>query len=136
MLIQVILVAIGVLTVVWFLRSGRTSAISAGKKAGLILLGLVMIVSILNPSLTTWVAQRIGVGRGADLLLYILAMAFLAYALTQYANRQKDREIVHMLARRVALLEARETYGPRPAPPAFGGPQRQPELGRDEESAQ
>lgn len=117
MLIQVILIVIGVLTMVWFIRSERASAISAGKKVGLAFLGVVMIVSILNPGLLTWAAQRIGVGRGADLLLYTLTMAFLVYSLTQYTNRQKDREIVTRLARRVALLEAGSADGVRPTPP-------------------
>ena len=135
MWIQAILIVVGVTIVVWFLRSGRSSAISASKKLGLLLLGVAVVVSVLNPSLTTRVAQWIGVGRGADLLLYALTMAFLAYALTQYTNRQRDLEVVHRLARRVALLEATETYGTQPTPPEpqLPPPDQPPALAAEEE---
>ena len=50
-------------------------------------------------------------------LLYALSAAFVVYALSQYANRQSDRNTIHRLARRVALLEAREKFGDPPVPP-------------------
>ena len=117
MWVQVAVIVVGVLLVVYLLRGRRPSTISAGKKAGLVLLAVVMVVTVLNPELTTRVARILGVGRGADLLLYALSAAFVVYALSQYANRQSDRNTIHRLARRVALLEAREKFGDPPVPP-------------------
>ena len=131
MWVQVVIIAISLILVVYFLRFGRASTISAGKKAGLVLLAIAMVVTVLNPAMTTWVAQRMGVGRGADLLLYALTMAFVVYALTQYTNRQRERDAMHRIARRVALLEAAATYGERPTPPDVPATPSRDELSQD-----
>lgn len=120
MWVQVAIVLVSLYLLRLLLRSGATT-ISAWKKAGLVLLAVAMVVTVLNPGLTTWVAQRMGVGRGADLLLYALSGAFVTYALSQYVARQKDRDRLFRLARRVTLLEAVERYG-------VHGEERRPEL--------
>ena len=78
------------------------SVFSAWKKAGLALLAIAMVVTVFNPALTTWVAQLMGVGRGADLLLYGVTGAFVIYAILQYIARQKEHDRMIRLARRVA----------------------------------
>jgi hypothetical protein len=107
MLIQVslILAALGLL--VLLLRS-RTSAQSrAWKKLILIALVAIAIVSILRPELTTRVANLFGVGRGTDFLLYLLTAVFL-YVVTGFYLKFRDVERqVTVLARRLALDEAR-----------------------------
>lgn len=123
---QVAIIAVSIALVIYLLRASRPSAISAGKKAGLILLALAMIVTVLNPALTTTVAHQLGVGRGADLLLYAVTVTFVVYALSQYANRQSDRTTIHKLARRVTLIDAIERYGTPPTPPAILAPDTRP----------
>jgi hypothetical protein len=107
MLIQnsLILAALGLL--VLLLRS-RTSAQSrAWKKLILIALVAIAIVSILRPELTTRVANLFGVGRGTDFLLYLLTAVFL-YVVTGFYLKFRDVERqVTVLARRLALDEAR-----------------------------
>ena len=49
MWVQVAVIVVGVLLVVYLLRGRRPSTISAGKKAGLVLLAVVMVVTVLNP---------------------------------------------------------------------------------------
>lgn len=113
--IGIILVSLYLLRLL--LRSGATT-VSAWKKAGLVLLAVAMVVTVLNPSLTTWVAQRMGVGRGADLLLYAVTGSFVIYAFSQYMARQQERDQMIRLARRVALLEAAERFDLPELPPA------------------
>ena len=88
--------------------SKRTSyAGRAYKKIGLVLLALAMIVAVLSPNATNRVANAVGVGRGADLLLYLTVTAFILYAINDYLHTQDQREMIYKLARTVAILEAK-----------------------------
>ncbi|MDR1428551.1 MAG: DUF2304 domain-containing protein [Bifidobacteriaceae bacterium] len=76
------------------------------RRVGLAVFALAAIGGVLYPDTLTWVAQRIGVGRGADLMLYVLIVAFLSYIATRFAHdRRTDRRLTD-LARCVALAEA------------------------------
>lgn len=110
--IQVLLVLF-VVGVVWFIARQKASAISAFKKIGLVLLAIVMAVSVAFPQLTTVIANTLGIGRGADLLLYGLTATFIVYALTQYTRAQANRRVLFSLARKIALLEAETRYAHR-----------------------
>ena len=67
---------------------------------------IVAIVSILFPQWLSYIANLIGVGRGADLLLYALVLAFLISVATTYRrNVQLNRRITH-LAREITLARA------------------------------
>ncbi len=67
------------------------------------------IVAVLWPDLTTAVANRVGVGRGTDLLLYLLVMVF-AFAAVATAQR------IHRLERSLTVL-TRELALSRPLVP-------------------
>lgn len=110
MLVQIALILLGLYILYRALSSPSSHAISAGKKVGLVLFVVVMVVSVLFPQVTTWMASIAGVGRGADLLLYLLAAAFFFYVLTQYLQQQQRRDMIFRLARRIALLEAESRY--------------------------
>lgn len=112
MWIQILLVLL-VAWLVWFVARQKPSAVSAFKKLGIIVLALGMLVSILFPEVTTWVAHLLGIGRGADLLLYGLAATFVVYVITQYTRAQANRRVMFGLARKVALLEAEQRYAGR-----------------------
>lgn len=74
-----------------------------------LLLGFVAVaaLSILFPTWLGWLARALGVGRGTDLLLYGLVIAFLSYISTTYRRlKQMDRRIT-ALTREIALAEAR-----------------------------
>jgi len=104
--IQILLIA-AVLAIAWRLLIGSGQRTQALRRLGLLfLLGLV-IYSIIDPSKTwTNLATTLGVGRGADLILYGLVVAFLGFVVTTY-KRFRDMEIRYTrLARRIALDEA------------------------------
>lgn len=113
MWVQVLLLAV-VAVLVLVLARQKATAISALKKTGLALFAVAVVVTVLQPELTTIVARALGIGRGTDLVLYGLCAAFLVFTLTQYLRNQANRAILFALARRVALRDAADTYGLHP----------------------
>ncbi|HSX30431.1 MAG TPA: DUF2304 domain-containing protein [Candidatus Saccharimonadales bacterium] len=110
MIIQIIIIVAALLMLVFGLRGHQTHIGRAWKKIGLVLLVLAMIVAVLFPNTTNDLAHLVGVGRGADLLLYILTLAFIAYVLNSYVQQRQEKDQVYRLARQVALLEAFDRY--------------------------
>lgn len=80
MIIQVLLllaVCAAALAVLRTSSSARHTAVRRLAGAGIAVLG---VTSVLWPDAVTWVAQRVGVGRGTDLVLYAVAVVGLLYA--------------------------------------------------------
>ena len=111
MWIQAILIAVGLLLFFRVLGARSAYALSAWKKIGLLALFALMIVSVLFPTVTSAAASFLGVGRGADLVFYAATAAFLVYSITQYLRLQAERDRLHRLARKIALMEAGQRYG-------------------------
>jgi hypothetical protein len=106
MLIQIILI-VGTSGVLLLLLHRRAAARTrAWKRLILLALVAVAIVSILRPELTTRVANFLGVGRGTDLLLYVLTAVFLYVVVGFYLKFKDVERQVTVLARRHALDEA------------------------------
>ncbi len=78
------------------------------KKLGLLGLSIIAVISVLFPDLTNQAAHKVGVGRGADLLIYLLAVAFIASMLNQYMKSKEDEVQITKLARKIALIEAKQ----------------------------
>ncbi|WP_370249993.1 DUF2304 family protein [Nocardioides sp.] len=86
---------------------GRPTALSLLLRRALTLAVVALgVVAVLLPDTVTDVAQLLGVGRGADLLLYVLCVTFLFVTIGLYLRlgQLHDRQVE--LARRHALLEA------------------------------
>lgn len=113
-IIQVLLIT-AVAAVGWMMmRSPGGARHQAARRVATLAFALFAIIAILTPSLTTTVAHMVGVGRGADLLLYALVVAFLAQVLSSFRrNAARERQITR-LARRIALDAA-------PPPPSTAG---------------
>ena len=109
MVLQVLLIAVVVLVVARLFRS-RGARAQAIRRIGLVVFAAFAAVTILFPDVWTRIARVVGVGRGTDLVLYALVVAFLSFTVTTYL-RFRDLETNYTrLARRIALTEA-----PRPA---------------------
>jgi hypothetical protein len=103
-LIQLVLIGFVILTAVRLLR-GRGARTQAVRRLGLMLFAALAVWSILFPSVWNRIAQLVGVGRGTDMVLYALVVAFLSFTLTTYL-RFRDLETRYTkLARRLALDE-------------------------------
>jgi small membrane protein len=102
--IQAILVTLLVLIggVYFILHSSRLIS----RLANLILMGLG-IFCVTNPGITTRMARSVGVGRGADLLLYLLCIVTISVFLQLYRKNRTLDEKLTQVVRHVALLNAR-----------------------------
>lgn len=110
MIIQITLVLLAIVFAIHALSRRNTYSGKAWKKIGLILLVVLMIGVIIFPETINTIAHLVGVGRGADLLLYLFIVGFIFYALNAYLHQQDQRDKMYKLARKIAILEASEKY--------------------------
>lgn len=91
----------------FLLIRGKGSPLSLLMQRALALAAIVLgIIGVAFPDLVTTVAQQLGVGRGADLVLYLLCVAFIFVTITLSIRLSAVQERTVMLARTLALLEA------------------------------
>lgn len=73
--------------------------------------------AIVNPGLPQAVADLLGIGRGADVVLYLFVLAFLWVSFFLYSCHLRVQRQVTQLARHIAIREAErgieETNGTR-----------------------
>jgi hypothetical protein len=102
--ILLVLAVIGLL--VLLLRSHGTTKGVAYVKIGMAVFLVFCIYAVIRPDDVTWVAGQLGVGRGTDLVLYLLVVGFGFFAISTYL-RFKELELKFArLSRAVALLDA------------------------------
>ncbi len=103
--VQVLLI-VGTLAVSWRLLLGYGQRAQALRRLGLLLFAAFAVWSILDPGVWTNLASIVGIGRGADLILYGLVVAFFSFVVTTF-KRFREMEIRYTrLARRIAIDEA------------------------------
>ncbi len=107
-LIKVILL-VGIVTVTMMLtRSTAGARHQAVRRLLLIAFVGLAVVAVMFPALLTQVAGWVGVGRGADLLLYVLTMTFLGFVAASYRRMRQMEQQLTVLARELALREAEQ----------------------------
>lgn len=123
--IQVILIAAVVLALLMFLRHHGKTKTTASIKIGFVLFLIFAVIAVLFPDMVSLIANALGVGRGTDLLLYMLVVAFGFATINTYL-RFKDLEDRYAKLVRAIALRDRE----RPQPDAAGESDRhQPAQG-------
>ncbi|WP_166983931.1 DUF2304 domain-containing protein [Paramicrobacterium fandaimingii] len=106
MVIQIVLV-VGVIAIgIFFTRPTGSDSHLALRRLFLGAFVVVAILSIIFPTWLTWFANLVGVGRGADLLLYALVLAFLVYVSTAYRRNVQINRRITQLARQITLAKA------------------------------
>ena len=63
-------------------------------------------VAIAWPELTTWAARRLGIRRGADLVLYCAVVVMMVGFLMVYSRLRQVRRDLTLVVRHLALREA------------------------------
>lgn len=106
MLIKTILILAALVLFVFFLRQSHTARLQALKRIGFMVFCLFGIVAVLRPDMMTWVANKVGVGRGTDLLLYIVTVVFGFFSLNTFLRFRDAERRLTQLARAVALRDA------------------------------
>ena len=106
MLIQIILVVAVVVASVLLTRSTANARHQAIRR--LLLVGFVLsaVLAILFPEWLTYVANLLDVGRGTDLLLYALVIAFVSFIATSHRRTNQLERKITVLTRELGLAEA------------------------------
>lgn len=123
-LIKVVLLVSVVVVTTMLTRSTAGVRHQAVRRLLLVAFVLLAAIAILFPRVMTQVAQLLGVGRGADLLLYGLTVVFLGYVAASYRRMRELEQQVTTLARELALRAAvhdtTEHDLTEPGPPGSG----------------
>ena len=83
----------------------------------LLLFAVGAALSVVYPQSWNSVARFVGVGRGTDMLLYCLIVAFLSFVVTSYLRFRQMEERITLLTRQLAIDEAeRRAAGTADAP--------------------
>ncbi|MFC8502544.1 DUF2304 domain-containing protein [Pedococcus sp. NPDC057267] len=119
--IQVVLIVVTVATV-GRVVSGAGARTQAVRRLGLLVFGAFAIWSILSPEVWTSLAHLVGIGRGTDLILYGLVIAFFSFVVTSFRRFREAETRYTKLARRIAIDEAPPASTPlADAPPPQEG---------------
>lgn len=105
--IQVLVIAAVIALLVFLLRSRGSVHARAWVKVGYVVFVVAGIYAVLRPGDTTVLAHWVGVGRGTDLMLYMLVVAFAYTTLNTYLHFRDVELRYARLARAIALEGAR-----------------------------
>jgi hypothetical protein len=108
---------VAVLVIAFFVLRGGGARHQAVRRILLVLFVLGAAVSVFFPQVLTWLANLVGIGRGTDLLLYVLVIVFLGIVATTYRRFRQMETQITQLSRRLALESAEK-------PPAQETPAR------------
>ncbi len=103
MWIQVLVITAVIVLLVFLLRSRGSVHARAWVKVGYLVFVVAGIYAVLRPDDTTVVAHWLGVGRGTDLMLYLLVVAFAFTTLSTYLHFRDVELRYTRLARAIAL---------------------------------
>lgn len=105
--IKVVIIASLLGALVLFFANRNSHGSRATQKIAVVFLVAFGVIVAWSPNISNEIAHRLGVGRGADLLLYVLTLAFVFSLLVHYIRSREEARRIAVLARRVAILEAR-----------------------------
>lgn len=105
LIIQILLIAVILGIAVWMVltRGARQLAV---RRLLIIAFALFALCTVMFPSLLSHLANLVGVGRGADLLLYATVVVLLGMIALQEARSKAEEKRTTHLARRLAIDEA------------------------------
>lgn len=103
-IIQLLLIA-GIVTIVAWLFAKRGAKQLAVRRLLIIAFAVFALIAVLFPTLLTYLAHLVGVGRGADLLLYATVLVLLGFLALQEARTKAAEKRTTYLARRLAIDE-------------------------------
>ena len=103
MLIKILLIVVVLLLSLYMFKANLGAKQTAWRRLGILVFAIAAVVVVIFPGITTTVARFVGVGRGADLLLYGLVIVVLYNMLMQAKQRNAAERRLTKLAREVAI---------------------------------
>lgn len=110
-----LLVAIALVSV-YAVRGSRRALHRVVWRAFVVLALLAAALSVVFPNGLTKVAEAVGVGRGADLLLYILVVAFMLITVILFRRLSDLERRYVVLSRALAIRDAQDSRSPAQVP--------------------
>jgi len=104
MAIKIILIVLLIGLLVYVTRRPGSIYIRAWGKILSLVFVLFSVFAVLYPNALTRIAHSVGVGRGADLLLYLLVIAFFFTTVSTYLKLIDMNQRIVKLSREIALL--------------------------------
>ena len=106
MIIFQVVAVVAIVIAAFFMLRGGGARHQAIQRIFLLMFIVAAGSSVFFPQVWTFAARLLGVGRGADLLLYITVLAFLGFVATTYRRFRRIEKDMTELSRKVALLTA------------------------------
>ncbi|MFF7586983.1 DUF2304 domain-containing protein [Kitasatospora purpeofusca] len=103
--IQLVLIAGAVILAFMFIRRWDAANTRAWKRIAFSVFVVANIYAILRPGDVTWFAHKMGVGRGTDLVLYVMVLAMGFLTLNTFLRFRSLEKKLTDLARTVAINE-------------------------------
>lgn len=117
-IIKTILIILFVMFGIMLLRTGGSARTQAIRTIALVFLLAAAIVAVIFPQIINDLAVSVGIGRGADLLLYAFIIVFIGNSLQVARKRSAQDARITQLARTLALQRPLE-----PLPPSENRPE-------------
>lgn len=106
MIIQILLIIILFFVLLNFIRHRNNVKTKAYKSISFLIFLALSIIFIIEPNILNSIANFVGVGRGADLLLYILIVLFIYQSINDYFREKENRNKTVLIVRKLSILEA------------------------------
>lgn len=106
---QIILLTFAVISAITAIALLSKQVVGRVTGAAVLLLSVLGAVFTLFPDSTTTMARALGIGRGADLLLYLLVIGTSFGFLVMYVKLRAVRRELTLLVRKIAVAEVLST---------------------------
>ena len=101
-----ILALLSIVVAAFFMLRGGGARHQAIRRIFMMLFVIAAASSVFFPQIWTYAAKLVGIGRGADLLLYFMVLTFLGFVSSTYRRFRQLETNLTDLAREVALIRA------------------------------
>ncbi|MFF8771540.1 DUF2304 domain-containing protein [Kitasatospora sp. NPDC015120] len=122
-----LMVGTGVL-VLAFVRRWDAAHTRAWKRMAFFAFVVANVYAVLRPQDVTWIANKLGVGRGTDLVLYLLVVAMAFMTLNTFMRFRSLEKKLTDLARTVAVNDGQRVNTDRFTEPEVGADERVAQL--------
>jgi small membrane protein len=104
--IQIVLLLVVAAALLLFIRNWHAVEVRAIKRLAFLAFIAMVVIAVLKPGWVSSLAHHMGVGRGTDLVLYLLAAAFVFVSVNTYFRFKTQETRFTELARAIAVRDA------------------------------
>jgi len=113
MLIQVLLIVFFLIAIAKVVRRRRANELNTGAAAVWVIFWLVATAVVALPNSTFYLARLLGVGRGADAVVYVALVVLFFMVFRLMVRQEKLNKDITRLVRQEALTQARKQAEPK-----------------------